>query len=107
MKKGLIFFVIFAMLLSFAIAEDKATTNDSESTAVAEAEEPAIVGTWKLSKYEWTFNADGTGEDQSGDAITWTAVKKGYVIKLKVGRVAAKKIENGKMVTNIGIFTKQ
>ena len=107
MKKLLIFFTVFAMLSSFAIAEDDVTTNDNETPAVVEVEEDAIVGTWKLSKYEWTFYADGTGVDQSEDALTWTVSKKGYVIKLKKGKVAAKKIEDGKMVTNIGIFTKQ
>lgn len=124
MKKMLIFFAAFAMMSAFAVAEDVEVANEDETVVVAEAEEPAaanegetpavaeveeppIVGTWKLSKYEWTFYADGTGVDQAGDALTWTTSKKGYTIKLKKVKVAAKKIEDGKMVTNIGIFKKQ
>ena len=107
MKKTLIFFAAFAMMTSFALAQDAAVTNDNETSIVVEAEEPAIVGTWKLSKYEWTFYADGTGVDQSGDALSWTTAKKCYVINLKKVKVAASKIEDGKMTTNIGIFIKE
>ena len=106
MKKIFIFLVGFAMLTSFAVAQDSVVASDDTPVAV-EAEVPAIVGTWRLSKYEWTIQADGTGIDQDGNALTWTPAKKGYVIKLKKGKVAARKIEDGKMVTNIGIFTKQ